>query len=100
LYPAAEKKFLHSAGGKEITDVGKSIRYSIKSTFKKIDQLSQENHTSKAGSKLKTGLEVAQAIAGDKDVLNALQSAERNDGTELRAEDRFWLLIMRPRRLK
>ncbi|PKR56296.1 hypothetical protein [Thalassospira lohafexi] len=45
--------------------------------IKKIDQLSQENHRSKTGSKLKAGLEVAQALAGDKDVLNTLQSARK-----------------------
>lgn len=50
----------------------------LKSVFKKIEQLVPEKHTNEISSKLKTGLEVAQSLAGDENVLNALRSARKN----------------------
>lgn len=50
----------------------------LKSVFKRIERLSPEKFTNEATSKLKTGLEVAQTLAGDKDVLDALRRARKD----------------------
>jgi hypothetical protein len=50
----------------------------LKSKFRRVEDLSPEKFTNEAGSRLKTGLEVAQTLAGDKDVLDALRSARKD----------------------
>ncbi len=50
----------------------------LKSEFKRIERLSPEKFTNEASSRVKTGLEVAQTLAGDKDVLDALRSARKH----------------------
>ncbi|WP_372574969.1 hypothetical protein [Ruegeria jejuensis] len=50
----------------------------LKSEFMRIEHLSPEKYTNEASSRLKTGLEVAQTLAGDNDVLEALRRARKN----------------------
>lgn len=50
----------------------------LKSVFKRIERLSPEKFTNEASSRLKTGLEVAQTLAGDNDVLHALRSTRKD----------------------
>ena len=50
----------------------------LDSVFKKIDRLPPDGFTDEASSKLKTGLEVAQSLAGDPDVLNALRRSRKD----------------------